>query len=241
MLLNSKYPAFEHGVEIWAIGDVHGCSAEFRALCLLIKEKAPYAVIIQLGDLIDRGPDLIEVFEVCREFNVITILGNHEYNFINENANTKVCRSLTRRVTHDKFNALDKDQQQLILDVFAASLRYIVIALDDSNVTHMLSHSVPTAYACHNLDTVGLSGFCFANTPGVHENHPLIDTVLVHGHQHWNYVPIETQVAQMKGKKTKQFNVDSGCVYGKTLVAFNVMTEEIISVDAEKTYCTHIL
>ena len=62
---------------IIAIGDVHGCAEEFAELLQAI---APNKAdrLIQLGDLINRGPDSRGVIGLAREYHVEAILGNHE-------------------------------------------------------------------------------------------------------------------------------------------------------------------
>lgn len=60
-----------------AIGDVHGCADEFEELLLALDIK-PGDRVIQLGDLVNRGPDSCRVIKLAREYNVEAILGNHE-------------------------------------------------------------------------------------------------------------------------------------------------------------------
>jgi len=60
-----------------AIGDVHGCAVEFEEL-LEALELQPEDRVIQLGDLINRGPDSHGAIELARMYQVEPILGNHE-------------------------------------------------------------------------------------------------------------------------------------------------------------------
>ena len=59
------------------IGDVHGCASEFEEL-LEALELRPEDRVIQLGDLINRGPDSHQVIALARMYQVEAILGNHE-------------------------------------------------------------------------------------------------------------------------------------------------------------------
>jgi serine/threonine protein phosphatase 1 len=66
---------------VYAIGDIHGCSAALKKLF----DTAPFGsadTIVFLGDYIDRGPDssgVIDfIFEARKKYNVITLRGNHE-------------------------------------------------------------------------------------------------------------------------------------------------------------------
>jgi diadenosine tetraphosphatase ApaH/serine/threonine PP2A family protein phosphatase len=62
---------------IIAIGDVHGCAVEFEEL-LNALELDEVDRVIQVGDLVNRGPDSHRVVELARIYEVESILGNHE-------------------------------------------------------------------------------------------------------------------------------------------------------------------
>ncbi len=76
------------------IGDIHGhADVLLKLLSQLgyIKKNEVYAhpeerKVVFMGDLIDRGPKILEVLEIVKNMvdagNAITIIGNHEYNFI---------------------------------------------------------------------------------------------------------------------------------------------------------------
>ena len=72
---------------VYAIGDVHGCIAQLRALETQIVEDARYIEgekwLITIGDHIDRGPDSRAVIEhvmgpAPAGFRRFSLLGNHE-------------------------------------------------------------------------------------------------------------------------------------------------------------------
>lgn len=72
----------------YAISDIHGCSATFRALLREVNFSREDELFL-LGDYIDKGPDGIGVIEHIWElqaagFNVKCLRGNHEQMFINE-------------------------------------------------------------------------------------------------------------------------------------------------------------
>ncbi|MBO5303419.1 MAG: metallophosphoesterase [Lachnospiraceae bacterium] len=67
----------------YVIGDVHGCYDEMMALIKLIEENDNDAKIIFVGDLIDRGPDVIKVLNWAMEHITSDgkyqgVRGNHE-------------------------------------------------------------------------------------------------------------------------------------------------------------------
>jgi serine/threonine protein phosphatase 1 len=84
-----------------AIGDIHGCYLEFAELLVKLAPTKADRVIL-LGDLINRGPDSRRVIDVAREVNATALLGNHEL------------RLLKYRKTGDKKYVKDTD-----LDTFA--------------------------------------------------------------------------------------------------------------------------
>ena len=63
---------------IWVIGDLHGCHAEFEVLLKQLK-LGPADRLVLLGDLVARGPDSLDtlryVKELCRAGVARTVLG----------------------------------------------------------------------------------------------------------------------------------------------------------------------
>jgi Calcineurin-like phosphoesterase len=60
-----------------AVGDIHGCHAEFEELLGLL-EMAGGDRLVLLGDLVNRGPDSRAVIDSARSAGAIPLLGNHE-------------------------------------------------------------------------------------------------------------------------------------------------------------------
>jgi predicted phosphodiesterase len=60
-----------------AVGDIHGCHAEFSELVDQLELK-PEDRLVLLGDLVNRGPDSRKVIELARSFGAVSLLGNHE-------------------------------------------------------------------------------------------------------------------------------------------------------------------
>lgn len=87
----SRAPRIPAGQRVYAIGDIHGCDAEFAELLQLIdadhRRRGPADLtLILLGDLVDRGPDSLEVLNRAAALvaasaplaRVRWLLGNHE-------------------------------------------------------------------------------------------------------------------------------------------------------------------
>jgi serine/threonine protein phosphatase 1 len=76
--------------DVIALGDIHGCFSLFDQFCNYVKGSGAHVIL--LGDLIDRGPQSLEVLQ--RAYNMsqspeewgleqfTVILGNHEYMFL---------------------------------------------------------------------------------------------------------------------------------------------------------------
>jgi predicted phosphodiesterase len=65
-----------------AIGDIHGCHAEFAELLERVSPAKEDRIVL-LGDLINRGPDSTKVIDLARAANAISLLGNHELRLLN--------------------------------------------------------------------------------------------------------------------------------------------------------------
>ncbi|MBS7790371.1 serine/threonine protein phosphatase [Roseococcus sp. SDR] len=78
--------AMPRGKRVYAIGDVHGCAEKLRELHALIRadlaeNPTSGALLIHLGDFIDRGPDSAGAIELAINFDacpVVNLRGNHE-------------------------------------------------------------------------------------------------------------------------------------------------------------------
>jgi len=65
-----------------AIGDIHGCHAEFAELLGRLAPTRDDRLVL-LGDLVNRGPDSLKVIDLARESGALSLLGNHELRLLN--------------------------------------------------------------------------------------------------------------------------------------------------------------
>jgi len=215
----------------WAIGDVHGCASQFRQLVQQIRDVDPTAMIFQLGDLIDRGPDLLDVIDVVEQYGVINLLGNHELNFLLELDGYKTCRSKVRRVTHDTFQQLSDDERERVESTLRRSLNYAQVGTAQRSAT--LSHAPIRRQFDVSMDGGNGWVFCSGNKPHEGYNSVLGQRVIdVHGHQHWNYRSIGDQIADGKNA----FNIDGGCVYGQELIGLCLTDLSYITIKCPVDY-----
>lgn len=88
----------------YVMSDLHGCYGKYKEMLSLIEFRREDTLYI-LGDVIDRGPDGVEILlDMMARPNVIPLLGNHEYM-------AAVCLPwLLEDVTGQSLDALDEEQ-----------------------------------------------------------------------------------------------------------------------------------
>lgn len=230
---------FEPHCEYYVIGDVHGCKDEYTALFLQCRVDATrngkYPRIIQLGDMIDRGPFFKEMF-LSHDYSAYRVMGNHEYNFLMEHLGYKECRSQARRRNLDLMKTLTADEQRAIL--FEITQRKTFLTLDAYGRKFVFSHAPikDIESGIHSIWKQGIGSvpdYCMRSTDvdmvKLREN-ITSPVTFFHGHQSWSYTPIEDQIAEQHQNMVRLYNVDSGCVYGKALVAVRLRDSHVISV-----------
>jgi serine/threonine protein phosphatase 1 len=98
-------PAIPAGERVYAVGDIHGCAAEFAALITAIDAddgaRGPAeTTVILLGDLVDRGPDSARVIALAKDWQarrkVQILIGNHEEMFLDSFESVEVLRQFLR-------------------------------------------------------------------------------------------------------------------------------------------------
>lgn len=82
------------------VGDIHGHYKEFRKLLQKMKFDKKTDHLLVLGDFISKGPDSLKVLDYLIDNNIDCILGNHEYDILNNYANF-------HRVEFPDFNSTD--------------------------------------------------------------------------------------------------------------------------------------
>ncbi|EFW91843.1 serine/threonine protein phosphatase [Haladaptatus paucihalophilus DX253] len=210
-------PTFDDGVpheridadeweDIYVVGDVHGCLPELESL---LDDLAPSAddLVVFVGDLIRKGPDSIGVVELVRENdNFRSVRGNNEQKL------------------------LDGDVE---LDEFGeAEIEYVrslpaAISWADALVVHggvdprkpLSEHSIDDLETTRSLDPDGSYDrpFWFEEYDGprrVFFGHTVLER------------PVEREWA---------VGLDTGCVYGGTLTAYEYRADEFVTRPSQRT------
>ncbi len=195
--------------DIYVVGDVHGCRRELEAL-LDALEPTTDDLLVFVGDLIRKGPDSPGVLRHVRSApNAISVRGNNE----------------------DKVLRGDKRLPELTDDdaAFLSTLP-VAISWDDALVVHggvdprrpLVDQSVDGLLTRRSIPVGrGYDGpFWFeqyAGSPRVFFGHTVLDA------------PFVGEAA---------LGLDTGCVYGGDLTAYDYYADEFVSVPAERAYET---
>lgn len=239
-LVDSHTIEYNSSCRYYAIGDVHGCIDEYNALTKLIYRDAAshgkHAIIIQLGDMIDRGPSFEEL--LVSDPAHYRVMGNHELNFIVEHHGYKACRSNARKLNHERLSA-NADQADVDNIIALLSQRKAFYTLKHpSGKLIVLSHAPINGIEKgwgerYYLGIASSSHFCMRSTPvDLEQLNRSTSATFVHGHQSWGYADIKEQIQAQQNSNAKVYNLDSGCVYGNTLTALNLFTDEVFQVQS---------
>lgn len=211
-----------------AIGDVHGCADEFEALLKKLQIQ-PGDRIIQVGDLVNRGPDSHRAIKLARHYKVEAILGNHEIRLL----------------------AYKKDKRKEILKEYDFDT---IKQLTDSDWDYL--RRMPKFKYDSQRDIVFVHGGFLPNQPWQTQHVDIttrIQVIDAYGNaakrsdapdappwgEHWNAPPFvvyghtpRAEVARHAGA----IGIDTGCVYGGHLTAYTVDDQSILQIRAQKAY-----
>ncbi|MFB6101985.1 MAG: metallophosphoesterase [Haloplanus sp.] len=193
--------------DIYVVGDVHGCIAELRTLVETLDIDSD-DLLVFVGDLVRKGPDSKAVVEfVRRHDNMLSVRGNNEDKLVHD------------RKTLDSLDGNDIE--------YLESLP-VVISWDDVLVVHggvdptraLTEQDVQSVLNCRAIQPGnGYDGpFWFERyrgPPQVFFGHTVLDA------------PVVTDGA---------IGLDTGCVYGGALTAYDYSEGSFVGVSAETTY-----
>ena len=211
-----------------AIGDVHGCADEFEELLKRLELK-PDDRVIQVGDLVNRGPDSHRVIELAREYQVEGIIGNHELRLL----------SVRKK---NKPSLLKYDDQATVEQLTVDDWKYL--------------EAMPKFLYDAQIDTVVVHGGFLPNKPWQTQGSDLITNIQVIDKKgkaakrsdapdaapwadSWGGSPFvvyghtpRPRVLERKGS----IGIDTGCVYGGHLTAYIIEDKSLVQVRAHKAY-----
>lgn len=211
-----------------AIGDVHGCADEFEELLEALKIQAVDR-IIQLGDLINRGPDSHRVLELARIYQIEAIIGNHEL------------RILT---------AHEKNTPEILKDYDIETIQQLT-----SRDWEYLK-ALPNYIHDQATDTIFVHAGFIPNSPWKEQPLDIITQIQVIDKKGnaakrsdcpngppwadtWEGAPFVIYGHTPRPKVLERPNsigIDTGCVYGGHLTAYIIEDKTLIQVRAHKAY-----
>ncbi|MEF8886184.1 MAG: metallophosphoesterase family protein [Haloarculaceae archaeon] len=192
--------------DIYVVGDVHGCRETFEAL-LGELSLGPNDLLVTVGDLVRKGPDSGGVLDIVRvQENVISVRGNNEQHLV------------SGRKSHPDHGAEDI--------AFMESLP-LAVSWDDTLVVHGgIDHRKPLRAHDRqdllNMRSLAGDGYERPYWFEAREEGPRVffgHTVLRE--------PFESPYA---------VGLDTGCVYGGQLTAYDCGRDRFVSVDPPTTY-----
>ena len=211
-----------------AIGDVHGCAEEFEELLQLLRPTAKDR-LIQVGDLINRGPDSHGAVRIARENGIEAILGNHEL------------RILT---------ALRESRPGMLKDYDLKTIRQ----LDQDDWAYL--KELPKFKYDGDSDTVFIHGGFLPGQPWMKQPVEITTSIQVIDAQgnpakrsdapdapawadSWEGPPFVVYGHTPRPKvyqRNNSIGIDTGCVYGGYLTAYIVEEKRLVQVRASRAY-----
>lgn len=193
--------------EIYVVGDVHGCRRSLeRLLDVLSPDREDLVVFV--GDLVRKGPDSKGVLDLVRSRpNLQAVRGNNEQKLVDG---------------HKSVDSLN-DEDTAYLDSLP-----VVLSWDDTLVVHGgVDHRKPLAeHSVAELTTLRsmAPGGGYERPYWFEERHERPRVFF--GHTVLSE-PFESEFA---------VGLDTGCVYGGALTAYDYRAEETLSVEPPETY-----
>ena len=205
------------------VGDIHGCYDELIAL-LEKAELGPDDHVVSVGDLITKGPkskEVLELFMTDPRFSAV--IGNHDLALRRKWNGEDIELKTAQKETHKEL----KNEKEAYCTYF--NKLPFIIDLD----THLVVHAglrpnvelySQTTGDLTRLRTLGADRESEEGTPWYHVYYG--DKTVLFGH--W------PAPEPRRGKKA--IGLDTGCVYGRTLTAYIIETDEFVSVEAQRAY-----
>ncbi len=210
------------------IGDVHGCANEFEALLLALKLKRKDR-ILQVGDLINRGPESHRTIKLAKKYDVRCILGNHEIRLLD--AKQKNCPEKLKSTDLETFNQLTKADWK-----FLAKLPpYIYKPKRKTVIVHAGFLPKP---AWHKQDIITMTQIRYIDADGTMAATDTSSETTSWA-DYWKGDPFVVYGHNARSdvfKRPGSIGIDTGCVYGGHLTAYILEDQSIVQIPAKSKY-----
>jgi hypothetical protein len=205
------------------VGDIHGCYDELMELL----DEADFERkdrVVSVGDLISKGPKSREVLEIfMTDARFSTVIGNHDLTLRRRWSGEDVELKPAQKETHKELKG-EKDKYATFLNTLP-----FVIDLETHLVVHaglrpnVELHSQTTGDLTR-IRTLGPDRESEEGTPWYHVYNG--EKTVLFGH--WP--------SEEPRRGPRAIGLDTGCVYGHTLTAYIIETDEFVSVKAKRAY-----
>lgn len=217
---------------IYVISDLHGCYNKYIKMLEKINLSDSDTLYI-LGDIVDRGPDGIKIWQdIIQRKNVTALRGNHDFlayhllkvlskrslfDILNSGQDDGFIEKYRSWIfdggkpTEEGFNALEKAEQKKLLLYMSYMPIYEEIEVNGNKF--FLSHTVPSKKRMQNFDSLLWQEFIIGEPEYEKEYFP--DKYIVTGHTPTGFIDTE-----YKGKiwsKNHHIAIDCGAVFGNPL------------------------
>jgi len=239
------------------IGDIHGCAVELKELLeklSLIEEDIVYSV----GDILDKGPDVLGCIELCVKYGVVNICGNHDDKLIrwlkHEAKRKETGKKNPMTSVSEKNLALYAQLKPEHIEYFLKAPATIMLEEQNTLLVHgglLPLESIPLAKQLKKkrseimrlrwLDNDTLK---FVPLIGSLDQppHTTLWSQLWDGPFDVVYGHIAHSLTEPRIDKRedgiKCVGIDTGCVIGGRLTAYVLETEEVIQVQSKELYCS---
>tara|TARA_B100000035_G_scaffold268750_1_gene242315 strand:- start:150 stop:803 length:654 start_codon:yes stop_codon:yes gene_type:complete len=212
-----------------AIGDVHGCAREFEKLLKIIKPQSGDR-IIQIGDLINKGPDSANCIAIAKANQIETLMGNHEWRLLR----AKKEKGLQELNSYNRSTAeeLSKSDWKFLknLPKFIYDHRLNTIFVHGGFIPNIPWHKqcIETVTSVQVITKSGLpEKRSSAPNAKLWSHYWKRKERVIYGHTPRRRVY----------KRKNTLCLDTGCVYGGQLTAYSIEEKRLISVRAKESYC----
>lgn len=227
------------------IGDIHGCRDEFNDLLDKINYDTKKHRVILVGDILDRGPDPVGLLKQVRKMDLESVLGNHEEKAIRWRK-YEALKDLTGQVNpmkppserrRDEWKSLSKNDLKW--------LSGLPLRLHIKDNWHVVHAGLEPAVEFEKQDLERIIRIRYVDKHGYYAKpkgkEKPSDTEfwaerwsqpynVVFGHQRFE------SVKKFENSNNICVGIDTGCVFGNMLTAYNIDRNQIIQVKAKKTY-----
>jgi len=209
------------------IGDVHGCYRELQELLNIVGTSTDDE-IIALGDLVDRGPNSLEVLNYfSKQFNSKSIMGNHERKHI-RSFHSLIEPAISQCITRQQFSNEQYEKAILFMKSFPTFIELPEVIL----VHGYFEPNIPLNQQQEHIIIGTLKGDLYLKRKFQRPWYELYDEnkPIIVGHHDY----------KGDGKplifKNQVFCIDTGCCRGRALTCITLPDFNIFSV---KSHCNY--